>query len=99
VNEPSAAQPAEFECVTCNGRGGHCASCGGLGSFSFTCCPFREIDPRMPELMRTVRLTEIMPPVAGGQLDQTKCYLDALDWITTEQRRWKAESGIETHGK
>lgn len=45
--------------------------------------------------MRTVRLAEKHLPVAGGQLDQTHSFLEALDWVNNERARWKAQLGIK----
>ena len=45
--------------------------------------------------MRFVRLAEHHLPIAGGMLDQTQSFCEALDWTTNERRRWKAERGIK----
>ena len=45
--------------------------------------------------MRFTRLAEHHLPIAGGMLDQTQSFCEALDWITIERRRWKAEYGIK----
>jgi len=60
-----------------------------------TGCPFDLIDHGTLELMRYVRLAEHHLPIAGGMLDQTQSFCEALDWITMERRKWKAEFGIK----
>lgn len=60
-----------------------------------TGCPWESIDRDTLRLMKFVRLAERHLPIAGGMLDQTQSFCEALDWITIERRRWKAELGIK----
>jgi len=36
---------------------------------------------------------DVLPPMAGGMLDQTKSYTDAKRFIAIERMRWGAEYG------
>lgn len=78
-----------MECVSCNGYG--CQSCNQSGNFALTSCPWNLIDRRTIELMQFVRMAEHHLPLAGGMLDQTKSFTDALDYVNLEQRKWEAE--------
>ena len=35
-----------------------------------------------------------LPPVAGGALDQAKCFLEAATFIFREENMWKKKLGI-----
>lgn len=80
-----------MECVRCNGRNDGCESCKGTGVYSLTVCPWQEIDRPTLELSKYVKAAEKHLPLAGGLLDQTQSFVDAMDWINAEHRRWEKE--------
>jgi len=45
-------------------------------------------------LMRHVRLADRHLPVAGGLLDQSASFVEAMEWIELERARWKAEVSL-----
>ncbi len=58
-------------------------------------CPWESIDRGTLEFLRYARLAERHLPIAGGMLDQTQSFCEALDWATNERRRWKNEMGTK----
>lgn len=48
-----------------------------------------------PESFRVIRMARLyekgLPAVAGGQLDQAAMFVEACEFIWTDQAEWKAE--------
>lgn len=74
-----------MRCPGCEDRGG-CELCGGNGHLNVTDCPRRVVDPELWKVMRYVRLFENgTPPIAGGALDQAVWFLDAAEYVASEE--------------
>jgi len=77
----------------CNGVG--CKECNGIGRFRLLQCPKELIDGATMDIIQMAELYEKgLPPVAGGQLDQAKSFVDAAYFIFNEIRYWKNKMGF-----
>ena len=53
------------------------------------------VDTRTMDIIQMAELYEKgLPPVAGGQLDQAKSFVDAAYFIFNEKAYWKNKMGI-----
>jgi len=83
-----------FQCPGCGGRG--CGDCDGKGTFDLASCPKEYATDDVWEMLAAADLAaKGLPPVAGGQLDQTKSFLQAARFIWNEQAAAKAAIGIQ----
>lgn len=93
VDCPSALEPALVQCPNCGGNG--CSSCGDRGDFELTSCPNRYVGHDAADTLQYVGLCENgLPPVAGGALDQTQWFMDALSFVSNERATWRNALGI-----
>jgi len=87
-DKPTSAEPLEMICVVCDGTG--CKSCRDRGAIEIVRCPLEIITD---DVWDTIEYADLykkgLPPVAGGALDQTKCFTDAARFIFDEQDYWK----------
>lgn len=90
----SAATPALIDCVICNGKG--CVSCGDQGTYEVTSCPKEQITDDVWRFVRFMRFAEQgILPMAGGMLDQTQSFCDALAFAQADEGKLKAEIGVK----
>ena len=82
-----------LECPVCAGDDdAECPGCKGTGRFEIDSCPKRIVTANTWAVIEAAELYEKgLPPVAGGQLDQTASFLSAARFVWSEQSRWKAE--------
>jgi len=58
-------------------------------------CPLEFIKSDEWEIIQYAKLYEKgLPPIAGGALDQSKCFLDAAGFIFNEFEYWKKKLGL-----
>ena len=82
-----------MECIDCGGTG--CDKCGRSGRIRIEDCPLKLITEDVWEIISLAELFEKgLPPVAGGVLDQAKCFVDAARFVFREQSYWKNKLGI-----
>ena len=82
-----------MKCPGCDGNG--CGECDKKGTFDLTCCPLEYITDDVWEVIRYAELYEKgLPPVAGGALDQAKCFIEAAQFIMRENQYWKNKLGV-----
>ena len=82
-----------MECVSCGGKG--CKECKGTGRFRITDCPLKYVTTDVQQLIRMAELFEKgLPPVAGGVLDQGQNFVEAAEFVFSEQEYWKAKLWI-----
>ena len=83
----------EILCPGCEGKG--CCECKKIGQLPITNCPLKLITADVWEIISLAELFEKgLPPVAGGVLDQAKCFVDAARFVFAEQSYWKNKLGI-----
>jgi hypothetical protein len=70
-----------FECVECGGQ--KCDTCNQTGQITISRCPLETIPASIWEFieMATLYLEHGLPPVAGGQLNQAKGFLDGTQFV------------------
>jgi hypothetical protein len=78
-----------MRCLACNGKG--CDECQNKGTINITDCPLEIITLDVWEIieMANLYIEHGLPPVAGGQLEQTAGFLDAARFITNEKKHWE----------
>ena len=82
-----------MRCTGCEGAG--CEECEERGSITIMGCPLDVITGDVWEIIALTELFEKgLPPVAGGVLDQAKCFIDAARFIFSEQKYWKNKLGV-----
>jgi len=83
-----------MQCVECEGAG--CEACGGRGEIEIAHCPLGELDMETRRFIDLARLylDYGLPPVAGGSLDQTACFIDGAAFVAGEIGYWKRQLGI-----
>lgn len=60
-----------------------------------TTCPLTIITDDIFEMIEMTKFySKGLPPVAGGLLDQTHCFIEAAEFIFSEENIWKAKLGI-----
>lgn len=73
--------------MSCNGDDPACAECSGEGLFHLVGCPAEFVTADVWEAIRLTRFAERGHlPVAGGVLDQTAVWSDAMRFIQSEDR-------------
>ena len=83
-----------MECVSCGGNG--CNECDNTGRFRITDCPLKDVTAEVRQLIRLAELFEKgLPPVAGGVLDQGQNFIEAAEFVFSEEAYWKAKLGAE----
>ena len=83
---PTKSEPASIECPCCHEMG--CGECNGVGRFELACCPRKFIDGWYWELFRFATLfRKGVPPVHGGALDQESWFMEASEFLWSEQDR------------
>ena len=85
----SDATPLLIECQACDGRG--CDDCNH-GRVKIDGCPQKYCR----EIVAAIQLIDLfgkgLPPVAGGTLDQSVWFLEAVKVLSSEEALAKAES-------
>ena len=90
---PTTLEPALVQCSECGGNG--CSQCNDRGEFELTSCPNRYIGRDTADVLQYVGLCEKgLPPVAGGALDQSAWFIDAMSFVSNERAIWRAALGI-----
>ena len=91
-DKPTAQLPIEIVCVACGGRASGCKECKS-GWMPINRCPLEVIGPEAWDLVELAELTleHGLTPVAGGMLDQTACFLDAMKLIGPDRAHLKKE--------
>ena len=80
-------------CTSCGGSG--CEKCNQAGTFDIAECPMNLISNEVMDVIEYAELwSKGLPPVAGGALDQAKCFVMAAQFIFSEQNYWKKKKGI-----
>jgi hypothetical protein len=87
-DEGTDAEPIEIECPACNGTG--CDECTN-GNWILKGCPNRYCDSIGQFVSMADLFNEGLPPVAGGSLDQSASFVDAVRILKYEENRIKAE--------
>jgi hypothetical protein len=87
--------------VTCEGRDpdcSECTDCGGRGFFEITSCPHKLLQPGTSEFLMLYDFTQKGGPwpVAGGVLDQSAAFVDAVRFMRGEEARWRAKREKES---
>lgn len=77
-----------MECPACNGQG--CDECTD-GSVRITGCPNRYCRDVIPAINLIDLFEKGLPPVAGGALDQSAWFLEAVTILGNEDAAMKAE--------
>ena len=81
----------QIECPECSGSG--CQACEQRGSFAFRGCPQKEAGP-VGDVIRMIELAESgLWPVAGGSLDQSQWFADAVRQYRMDVETIKASRG------
>ncbi len=85
----------EVPCATCGGEG--CEVCGGCGHELLAGCPLDVVGPSVWPVLEACEVfaSSGLPPVAGGMLDQTQCFVDAWRVVRSTRRRLLNERKIE----
>ena len=80
-DRPAKNDPLILECPECGGAG--CKECNKKGKIYINDCPLRAIPPETWDFidMAVLYLEHGLPPIAGGQLDQAKCFLDGAKYV------------------
>lgn len=77
----------------CNRADEDCKECGGTGKLTFDSCP-RSIVPR--DIWEVLTYCDYMEkgmlPHAGGVLEQTRWFIDAAAFVSSENERLKPPS-------
>lgn len=83
-----------LDCVVCNGKG--CKECDNHGKYYITTCPLLMVDRDTWDTVEMIRMyiKHGLPPVAGGQLDQAKQFMDAVQFVSSEEAGWQAQLGM-----
>lgn len=83
--------PLEMRCLSCNGKG--CDECQESGTIRIEQCPLEIITADIWEAidMANLYIEHGLPPVAGGQLDQTAVFLDAARFIANEKKSYETD--------
>lgn len=86
------SEPIDIECPSCSGEG--CDECN-RGLVRIDGCP----QSYCRDMAYTVRLADLfdkgLPPVAGGSLDQSAWFLDAVGIFRYDESQVKAEANGE----
>lgn len=79
-----------MKCLACGGNG--CKQCQN-GTIKITQCPLEIVTADIWEVidMASLYLDHGLPPVAGGQLDQTQGFLEAARFIANEKRSYETD--------
>lgn len=73
-------------CPRCSGGDETCDRCGGGGEATYKRCPASMVDPDVRELMRAYKLLKDgLTPVAGGSVDQSRCFMRWVGVIDGER--------------
>jgi len=87
---PTELEPLLLKCVACDGKG--CPECDTQGTWELKSCPTQFVDRQTCQLMRHARFAEQgILPVAGGTLDQTRSFVEALDFAQSERNYWQTQ--------
>ena len=80
----------DYECPGCYGVG--CEYCNH-GRLEIDFCPLEFIDDEIWETLESAHLylEHGLPPVAGGQLDQSQAFLTAARFISSERAAWQKD--------
>ena len=82
-------------CPLCDNDGGECNGCGGRGTIELTACPQQELDVELVEVLRLAAMYKKgLPPVAGGALDQSRWFVEACEFLWTQQAYLKRKLKI-----
>jgi len=77
------SEPLLIECQSCGGRG--CDECGQAGRIKIEGCP----QQFCKEIVQSVQLIDLfekgLPPIAGGTLDQSVWFLEAVKVLSNEE--------------
>jgi len=86
------SEPINIECPTCIGNG--CDQCND-GSIDLVGCP----NVQCGDVAYVARLADLfekgMPPIAGGALDQSAWFLDAVSFLRSDEANLRAKSDGE----
>ncbi len=96
MNPPTAESPLELPCDECGGDGGFeagCRECQGRGQVALTGCPFAQVPADVWRAIDGWRRSKDRQgwPVAGGWLEQSAIFLEAVDLIGHEDARYGKE--------
>jgi hypothetical protein len=85
---PTPATPALLKCPACNGAGcGHCDD----GQIRVDRCPHAVVTRDVWAAFQAAQMAEKgVLPVAGGMLDQTQSFADAVALIWQDDSTWRA---------
>ena len=86
-DKPNKSTPMELTCPICNGAGDivECKECDD-GLIIIVDCPLHFIGDDAMEYIRFVRLYDKgMPPILGGVLDQSNVFIEATEFIASQE--------------
>lgn len=86
----------DIQCVVCNGLNfDKCDYCGKTGAIEIKDCPEKIITSDIWMIMELAKLyAKGLPPVAGGVLDQAHNFIEAVNYIFSEEYKLKAQLGL-----
>lgn len=88
----AATKETQFtlQCLTCEGLDAKCPECKGTGTVEYHRCPHTYVDPQHWSIVRAVGMADRgLMPAAGGWADQSATFVDALNLVRAEQRKYE----------
>ena len=79
-----------IECQSCSGRG--CDECGKAGRIRIEGCPQAYCKEIVPSVQLIDLFEKGLPPIAGGTLDQSVWFLEAVKVWSNEEAQAKAQA-------
>lgn len=73
----------------------------GDDEIELTSCPRDHVTRDVRGLIRAIDMLDVIPPVAGGFLDQTAAFVDGLEFWRAEESHWyrvNEEKRARKHG-
>lgn len=86
VDKSTPEEPLEVECPECHGKG--CEDCED-GWITFQGCPNEYASEMFPAIELIDIFRQGVPPVAGGALDQTPWFLQAVRQLRADENALK----------
>jgi len=94
VDKPGPSYKINIACPSCDGAG--CTPCNNKGTMIIDDCPSKMTDMKTREILRLCRLANKGAlPVAGGTLDQSRQFIEALDLYNSDSSYWHNMSQAE----
>ena len=85
----------ELACPECRGNGRGCEACEERGFLLIDRCPMACLDDAVWEAIDVAEwVRRGIPPAPGSYQEQTNCILEALQFIWSDQSRWKKDKKL-----